>query len=144
MIAVLKRLCLNCNILVQDNRKCPVCKETAPTVKSSKGYVIDVVFAGKPKSITIPQLKAYLSNIKMEDIKRVLGINVHPSNLIVNHVMVASPVIRPDRRVQNVVKREDEYTVSLQTIAKHVLMLNDLNESDPKMYKLYESFIQML
>ena len=80
----------------------------------------------------------------MEDVKRILGISVHPSNLIVNHVMVASPVIRPDRRVQNVVKREDEYTVSLQTIAKHVLMLNDLAESDPKTNKLYESFIQML
>jgi hypothetical protein len=49
----------------------------------------------------------------MEDVQRVLGLQVHPSDLIVNNIVVASPVIRPDRRVQNMVKSQDDYTVSL-------------------------------
>ncbi len=77
----------------------------------------------------------------MEDVKRNRGMEKHPSEYIVSHVMIASPVIRPDRRVQNTVKSQDDYTVSLQTIAKHVLMLNDMAESDQRFNKLYDSFI---
>lgn len=127
-----------------DNRKCQICKEMAPVIKNAKGYTIDIQYNGKLQHMTISQLKQNLGRVKMEDIKSQLSMDMHPSEYIVGHVFIASPVIRPDRRVQNTVKSQDDYTVSLQTIAKHVLMLNDMSESDQRFNKLYDSFIQML
>ena len=49
----LKRLCLSCGIIVNDNRKCQICKELAPVVKQVRGYNIDVQFKGKLQSLTI-------------------------------------------------------------------------------------------
>jgi hypothetical protein len=82
--------------------------------------------------------------VPLDDTQRLLGLDKHPSEFIANYVMVASPVIRPDRRVQNTVKSQDDYTVSLQTISKHVLMMNEMADSDPRFSKIYESFIEML
>ncbi len=76
-----------------------MCKEQAPVVKHTKGYTIDVQFAGKVQSLTIAEFKRQLSRVKMEDVQRLLGMEKHPSEYIVNNIMVASPVIRPDRRV---------------------------------------------
>ncbi len=119
MLGVLKRLCLKCGILVGDNRKCHICKEMAPVVKNSttKGYTIDITYSGKVQGITVQQIKNQLARVKMEDIRSHLNMDMHPSEYIVNHVLIASPVIRPDRRVQNTTMSKDDYTVSLQTIA---------------------------
>ncbi len=58
-------------------------------------------------------MRQELSNLSIQDVRSQLGLNVLPSEMIVNHVVISTPLIRPDRRVQNSVKSQDDYTVSL-------------------------------
>lgn len=143
MFACLKRMCLNCHVVTGENRKCPKCKEMGPTIKNNKGYFTELQFAGRTLFMSPQQIRQELSMLSLSDARQ-LGLGVLPSEMIVNHVVISTPLIRPDRRVQNSVKSQDDYTVSLQAITKHCLLMNEMSESDPKFARLYESFSSMM
>jgi hypothetical protein len=92
-------MCLNCNALTGENKRCSICKEQAISIKSAKNHKYEISFAGRQRFLNPQQIQSILSNISLQDAEKVLGIGVVPSEFIVNHVFIAPPIIRPDKRV---------------------------------------------
>ena len=88
------------------------------SIKSTKSYKYEVSFAGRQRFLNPQQMWTILSAVSQQDAQKILGLGVVPSEFIVNHVYIAPPIIRPDKRVQSNMRSSDDFTISLQGIAK--------------------------